>query len=281
MTSGVCPPHWTSTALPPSLQFPTPPLSGPSPSVWVSGCARGTQPRARLPTRGTSRLPSGRLGLNAAVCTSTVGRCGAKALQSRVSVGRRASSSSSGRGCTTFPTSAASGRRSRACTCCRSSRSRRRLERSGRRAAQRQEQPRARLRRLRRLARPPTSRRRLLRRLGTTGPGQSPSRHALARVCSLAPVAWPLLGGALALGGGAVGGLPQAVARALGPPRRAVAGAAVPARGSGGRGPGGLMGRGLLRNVLQGQAALVALPKLAQQQYQAVALDALGRSPLR
>lgn len=36
----------------------------------------------------------------------------------------------------------------------------------------------------------------------------------------------------------------------------------------------------LLQNVLQGQAALIPLPELAEQQYLAVALDALGPSLL-
>uniref|UniRef100_A0A4X1TEI1 Uncharacterized protein n=1 Tax=Sus scrofa TaxID=9823 RepID=A0A4X1TEI1_PIG len=77
-----------------------------------------------------SRAPSRQLGRNTAVCTSTAGLCGAKAPHSRASIRRRASASSSCRGCTMIPTSATGGRRSRARTCCRSSCSRGSCERS-------------------------------------------------------------------------------------------------------------------------------------------------------
>nr|XP_057157516.1 uncharacterized protein LOC100984244 isoform X1 [Pan paniscus]XP_057157517.1 uncharacterized protein LOC100984244 isoform X1 [Pan paniscus] len=139
------------------------------------------------------------------------------------------------------------------------------------RAAQHQEQLRARLRRV--LRRPAC--RRCVLCCGGGGPRRSPRR--LARVLGLGLGAPRLLGEALGLRGRAVVAVHGAVARALGPPCGAVAGAGVAAHGSGGRGPGELISCGVSWKALQAQAVLILLPELADQQHLAVALDRLGR----
>ena len=149
------------------------------------------------------------------------------------------------------------------------------------RAAQHEEQTRARLWRRPRPSRVPAARRRVLRRPRAGSPRRRRLALALWRVPGLARLARPLLRAALGLGGRAVGALlPRAVPGALEPHPGAVAGAAVAARGSDGRGWGGRIGRALFPNVLQGHAALILLPELAQQHHLAVALDTLGGSLL-